>query len=191
MKGNFPPGTLWFKDQVSVQKVQSALPTEQVGLKSVICSTGPRYFEANEMAGWRNQLSVQGCSRGLAGPTHLLQLQLGVLPWVATVHFLSLHIHDRDAVQDARTCRSATRSSSRNFPVSCHPQIAPGQERCGARKGCELGNRVAFSTTQSSLLFTLYTRHPENTLGQDRGRTHVPTTLCLIITRFLAEGLFF
>lgn len=81
-------------------------------------------------------------------------------PLVATVHF-SLHIHDRDAVQDARTCRSATRSSSRNFPVSCHPQIAPGQERCGARKGCELGNRVAFSHHSVFSPFTLYTRHPE------------------------------
>lgn len=111
-------------------------------------------------------------------------------PLVATVHF-SLHIHDRDAVQDARTCRSATRSSSRNFLVSRHPQIAPGQERCGARKGCELGNRVAFSHHSVFSPFTLYTRHPENTLGQGRGRTHVPTALCLIITRFLTEGFFF
>lgn len=87
--------------------------------------------------------------------------------------------------------RSATRSSSRSFPVSCHPQIAPGQEHCGARKGCELGNRVAFSHHSAFSPFTLYTGHPENTLGQDRGRTHVPTTLCLIITRFLSEGFFF
>ena len=111
-------------------------------------------------------------------------------PLVATVHF-RLHIRDRDVVQDARTSRSATRSSSRSFPVSCHPQIAPGQEHCGARKGCELGNRVAFSHHSAFSPFTLYTGHPENTLGQDRGRTHVPTTLCLIITRFLSEGFFF
>lgn len=111
-------------------------------------------------------------------------------PLVATVHF-SLHIHDRDVVQDAWTCRSASRSSSRNFPVSCFPQIAPGQEHCGARKGRELGNRVAFSHHSVFSPFTLYTRHPENTLGQDRGRTHVPTILCLIITRFLSEGLCF
>ena len=111
-------------------------------------------------------------------------------PLVATVDF-SLHIHDRDVVQDAWTCRSATRSSSRNFPVSCHPQIAPGQEHCGARKGRELGSHVAFSHHWVFSPFTLYTWHPENTLRQDWGRTHVLTTLCLIITRFLSEGFFF
>lgn len=110
-------------------------------------------------------------------------------PLVATVSY-SLHIDHQDVVQDARTCLSATKSNSRNFPVS--GTIVLSQARNNEPvKGSVLGDHVvvpyhsAFSPSTS-----LHTSHPENTFGQDRGCSHAATILCLIITGFLTEGFF-
>lgn len=107
-------------------------------------------------------------------------------PLVAIVSF-SLHIKDQNAVQNAGTSRSETRSNSKNFPVSCHPCIVPGQEQW-ARKGCRLENHVALSLysafSPSTLLHTTPRKYPWTGQRMDP----LSTTLCLIITGFLTGG---
>lgn len=92
-------------------------------------------------------------------------------PLVATVSF-SLPVKGQDAgLWLARTCNSATRSNSGNFPTVVALLLAQAG-KTGSGEDCEQGNlcdvfpvNLTFSST------SLFTQHPENTFGlEGQGR---------------------
>ena len=166
MKGNFAPWSLYGPNEITETTVNPCPNTVSEGQNQSSTAQGHVILKLMKRQG-----GVEPAQLPKAAPEVQVDQQAWpshgwvCCPLVATVSF-SLHIKNQNAVQNARTSRSATRSNSKNFPVSCHPCIVPGQEHW-ARKGCRLENHVAFSLYSAFSPSTLST-HDTQKIPLDR-----------------------